>query len=43
MLVVIESQRQAHFRLWRDFMGDTAPPEADGGDRPNSPKGDHNG
>jgi hypothetical protein len=30
MLVAIEAQRQAHYDLWRDLMGDPAPDRQDG-------------
>jgi hypothetical protein len=41
MLVCIQAQHDAHFELWRDFMGDPAPEQFDRPD--NTSKGDNNG
>ena len=41
MLVCIQAQHDAHFELWRDFMGDPATEQSNRSD--NTSKGEHNG
>ena len=41
MLVCLEAQDQAHYQLWREFMGDYAPENTPDKSNPNQKEDDH--